>query len=45
MDKCKLIPSDEYQNAHGCKVVTGNDDLNILMDEICKSYGYINGRR
>ena len=36
MDKCKLISSDKYQNAHGCKVATSNDDLNILMDEICK---------
>ena len=36
MDKCKLIASDKYQNAHGCKVITSNDDSNILMDEICK---------
>ena len=36
MDKHKLIASDKYQSAHGCKVVTSNDDLNILMDEICK---------
>ena len=26
MDKSKLIASDKYQNAHGCKVVTSNDD-------------------
>ena len=32
----KLISSDKYKNVHGCKVVTSNDDLNILMDEICK---------
>ena len=36
MDKHKLISSDTYQNAHGCKVVTSNDNLNISMDEICK---------
>ena len=36
MDKCKLISSDKYQNAQGCKVVASNDDLNILMDEIWK---------
>ena len=36
MDKHKLISSDKYQNTHGWKVVTSNDDSNILMDEICK---------
>ena len=36
MDKHKLIASDKYQNAHGCKVVTSNDGLNISMDEIWK---------
>ena len=36
MDKHKLITSDKYQNAHGCKVVTSNDNSNISMDEICK---------
>ena len=36
MDKCKLISSDKYQNVHGCKVVTSNDDSNISIDEICK---------
>ena len=29
MDKNKLIASDKYQNAHGCKVLTSNDDTNI----------------
>ena len=36
MDKSKLIASDEYQTAHGCKVFTSNDDSNISMDEICE---------
>ena len=36
MDKRKLIASDKYQNAHGCKVVTSNDNSNILMEEIWK---------
>ena len=46
MEKCKVISSNKYQNAHGCKVVTSNDDSNILMDEIlCESCGYIDGSR
>ena len=36
MDKHKSIASDKYQNAHGCKVVTSNDNSNISMDEICE---------
>ena len=36
MDKHKLILSYKYQNAHGCKVVTSNDNSNISMDEICE---------
>ena len=36
MDKSKLIVSDEYQPAHGCKLFTSNDYSNILIDEICK---------
>ena len=36
MDKCKLIGNDKYHNAHGCKVVTNNDNSNILMEEICE---------
>ena len=45
MDKSKLIVSDEYQTAHGCKLFTSNDDSNISIDEICEVYGYIDGRR
>ena len=33
MGNKKLIVSVEYRNAHGCKVVTG-DDSNFLIDEI-----------
>ena len=40
MDKSKLIVSDEYQNAHGCKVVTSNDDSNILMMKFVKLWMY-----
>ena len=28
--------SDEYWNAHGCKVVTGDEDSNLLFDKICE---------
>ena len=36
MDNKKLIVSDEYWNAHGCKVVNGDEDSNFLIDEICE---------
>ena len=36
MDNKKLIVSDEYQNVHSCKAVTGDEDSNFLIDEICE---------